>query len=49
MCTESERAKVLDVLDMEESDDRDEELFNRFGGVLLTVDEAWLVAGYVDW
>ena len=44
-----ERVKVLnalDVLEMEESDDRDEELFNRFGGVLLTAeDEALLAAG----
>lgn len=30
---------VVDALEMEESDDRDEELFNRFGGVLLTVEE----------
>ena len=39
----------VDVLEMEESDDRDEELFNRFGGVLLLTveldDEVLLVVG----
>ena len=47
MWTESERVNVLndvDVLEMEESDDRDEELFNRFGGVLLTADGEALLA-----
>lgn len=53
MWTESERVNVLNVvhaLEMEESDDRDEELFSRFGGVLLAADDdALLAAWYVDW
>ena len=40
---------ALDALETEESDDRDEELFSRFGGEFLVVeDDALLDVGYVD-
>jgi hypothetical protein len=36
---------ALEVLAIEESEDRDEELLRRFGGVLVAVDEDLLLEG----